>query len=50
MYKDLDLPVTMDISDRTIALPFHTKMTDEEIRYVVENLVLALRLEKLNVA
>jgi perosamine synthetase len=46
-YKNLNLPVTMDVSERTIALPFHTKMRDEEIRFVIENLVLALNLIRL---
>lgn len=33
------LPVTMDVSSRTIALPFHGMMTKEEVSFVVENLV-----------
>lgn len=40
--SDLQLPVTMDVSKRTIALPFHGMMTDEEIQFVVVNLVIAV--------
>lgn len=33
------LPVTMDVSSRTIALPFHGMMTKEEVKFVVEKLI-----------
>jgi perosamine synthetase len=36
---EVHLPVTMDISSRTIALPFHGMMTKEEVKFVVEHLV-----------
>lgn len=37
--KKYDLPVTMSVSERTIALPFHGMITKEEVKFVVENLV-----------
>lgn len=40
------LPVTMDVSSRTLALPFHGMLTDEEIHFVVENLVSVLGLSQ----
>jgi perosamine synthetase len=49
-YKHVNLPVTNDISERTLALPFHTKMTDEEISYVVKILIAAVSAKKLNAA
>jgi len=33
-----DFPITEGISSRTIALPFHNNLTEEEIEYVVSNL------------
>jgi perosamine synthetase len=50
IYKHVNLPVTNDISERTLALPFHTKMTDEEISYVVKILIAAVSAKKLNAA
>lgn len=41
--KKCHLPVTMDISTRTIALPFHGMLTSEEVCYVVENLANAVK-------
>jgi len=37
-YKEGDFPVTEDISDRTIALPFFNNLKEEQIDYVVEKL------------
>ena len=37
-FKEGDFPVTEFVSERTIALPFFTTMTEEEIDYVVNNL------------
>jgi perosamine synthetase len=37
-FKEGDFPVTEFVSERTIALPFYTTMTEEEIDYVVSNL------------
>ena len=37
-YKKGDFPVTEFVSDRTIALPFYTTISEEEIDYVVKNL------------
>jgi len=37
-YKKGDFPVTEFVSERTIALPFYTTMSEEEIDYVVKNL------------
>ena len=37
-FKEGDFPVTEFVSERTIALPFYTTMTEEEIDYVVNNL------------
>jgi len=37
-FKEGDFPVTEFVSERTIALPFYTTMTEEEIDYVVKNL------------
>jgi perosamine synthetase len=36
--KEGDFPVTEDVSRRTLALPFFTRMTDMQIEYVVEKL------------
>jgi perosamine synthetase len=36
--SECHLPVTMNVSERTIALPFHGMMTGEEVKYVVEKL------------
>lgn len=41
-FKKGDLPVAEFISERTIALPFYTTMTEEEIDYVVDNLKKAI--------
>ena len=37
-YKEGDFPVTEDVSDRTIALPFFNNLKEEQIDYVVEKL------------
>jgi len=37
-FKKGDFPITEFVSERTIALPFYTTMTEEEIDYVVNNL------------
>jgi len=37
-FKEGDFPVTEFVSERTIALPFYTTMTEGEIDYVVSNL------------
>jgi len=37
-YKEGDFPITEGIASRTIALPFHNNLTEEEIDYVVSNL------------
>ncbi|MGC8758254.1 MAG: DegT/DnrJ/EryC1/StrS family aminotransferase, partial [Caldisericaceae bacterium] len=37
-FKRGDFPITEFVSDRTIALPFYTTMTEDEIDYVVKNL------------
>ena len=37
-YKKGDFPVTEFVSERTIALPFYTTISEEEIDYVVKNL------------
>lgn len=37
--KSLELPVTMRVSTQTMALPFHGMMTEEEVQFVVKNLV-----------
>ncbi len=37
-YKKGDFPITDFVSDRTIALPFFTEITEEEIDYVVDKL------------
>jgi len=36
--KEGDFPITEGIASRTIALPFHNNLTEEEIEYVVSNL------------
>ena len=33
-YKEGDFPVTEQVSKRTIAIPFHNNLTEEEIKYV----------------
>lgn len=37
-YKEGDFPITDDIGKRSIALPFHNKLTEEHITYVADNL------------
>lgn len=37
-FKEGDFPITEFVSERTIALPFYTTMTEEDIDYVVNNL------------
>lgn len=37
-YKESGFPITEGISSRTIALPFHNNLTEEEVDYVVSNL------------
>ena len=37
-YKRGDFPITEDVSDRTIALPFFNNLKEEQIDYVVEKL------------
>lgn len=37
-YKRGDFPVAENISDRTIALPFYSNLTEKEIKYIVKNL------------
>jgi perosamine synthetase len=37
-FKKGDYPITEDMSSRTIALPFFTNLTEEQIDYVVEKL------------
>ena len=43
-YKEGDFPITEVIGSRTIALPFHNNLTEEEIDYVVSNLDDVLKL------
>ncbi len=42
-YKKGDFPITDFVSDRTIALPFFTEITEEEVNYVVKNLKESIR-------
>jgi len=35
-YKEGDFPVTEDVAERTIALPFFSNLKEEQIDYVVE--------------
>ncbi|HEB13500.1 MAG TPA: DegT/DnrJ/EryC1/StrS family aminotransferase, partial [candidate division CPR3 bacterium] len=37
-YKEGDFPIAEDVSNRTIALPFFTRISEEEIDYVVNTL------------
>ncbi|MGD0232163.1 MAG: DegT/DnrJ/EryC1/StrS family aminotransferase [Syntrophorhabdales bacterium] len=37
-YKEDDFPVTEAVSQRTIALPFHNNLREDEVTYVVETL------------
>jgi len=37
-YKEGDFPVTEDVAERTIALPFFSNLKEEQIDYVVEKL------------
>ncbi len=37
-YEEGMLPTTEEVSERTLALPFYTSLSEEEIRFVVENL------------
>jgi perosamine synthetase len=38
-YKKGDFPITEEVSQRTIALPFFNKLNEKEIDYVCENLI-----------
>ena len=40
------LPVTESVAKRTIALPFHNNLTEDEIDYVVENLAEIIKLHR----
>lgn len=44
-YKPGDFPITEDVSDRTLALPFHNRLTKNEVDYVVESLTSAIRMQ-----
>ncbi len=35
-YKEGDFPITEDVTERTIALPFFSNLKEEQIDYVVE--------------
>ena len=37
-FKEGDFPITESVSQRTVALPFYTIMTEDEVSYVVDNL------------
>ncbi|WP_375143547.1 DegT/DnrJ/EryC1/StrS family aminotransferase [Bradyrhizobium sp. CCGUVB14] len=37
-YRRGDLPVTEKISDRAVALPFHTHLTDSQIEFIVQTM------------
>ena len=37
-FREGDFPVTENVSQRTLALPFHGKLTDKQIEFVCENL------------
>jgi len=41
-YKSGDFPIAEEVSSRTLALPFYTDMTEEEVNYVCEKLQEAL--------
>ena len=45
-FKENDYPITSDIGNRSIALPFFNKLTEKEIDYVVETLKKAILNEK----
>jgi len=42
-FKEGDFPVTEAIAARTIALPFHNRLTEDEVDYVARQLAAALR-------
>jgi perosamine synthetase len=42
-YRTDDYPVAKEVSERTLALPFYTDMTEEEVNYVCEKLKEALK-------
>ncbi|MDP6358616.1 MAG: DegT/DnrJ/EryC1/StrS family aminotransferase, partial [Planctomycetota bacterium] len=42
-----NLPVTMDVHQRTLALPFHNQLTEREIELVVHVLQEAIEVSKL---
>lgn len=43
LVSDKALPVTMDVSERTIALPFHGMMTSQEVKYITSKLISIVR-------
>ncbi|MBA7588726.1 UDP-4-amino-4-deoxy-L-arabinose--oxoglutarate aminotransferase [subsurface metagenome] len=43
-YKKGDFPVTEDVAERTIALPFFNNLKEEQIDYVVEKLKEGVRM------
>ena len=47
-YKEGDLPITEDVTGRTIALPFFNNLKEEQIDYVVEKLKYGLQVQGKN--
>jgi perosamine synthetase len=47
-FKEGDFPIAERLCSRTIALPFHTKLTDREIGYVAQTLELMISRENLS--
>jgi len=45
-YKEGDFPVTEDVSERTIALPFFNNLKEEQIDYVVEKLKEGIKISR----
>ena len=43
-YKEGNFPVTEDVSERTIALPFFNNLKEEQIDYVVEKVKEGIKL------
>jgi len=45
-YRRGTFPITEHVAERTIALPFYNKLTEQEIEYVVENLADIIKLHR----
>lgn len=48
-FKEGDFPITESVSHRTLALPFHTRLSDREIDLVCQTLEVMVQREKFTI-